>query len=301
MVLGLQGLTSHLDQSALAFYKDLVKDRDDKIQKEISGRKEKEKEFRLISLLNNFLSKVVVFKGKCYINCLETIGKFFNEKKINKDDTEEIRKHLENAHKLLIREIEKQEHFRGNLFRVLALLGEYFHRAYLDGDPSTNVNALFYYPVSDAELEIKAWWQQIHFRRIRFRKEEICSASIAWREKTMLVIPSVPGDGGRRTRLIDAKHAEIFKSCIAYPILDYNNPTIARDYFLGILQVYSDQDGIFGDSRREKEMYESVFSGFAEIIRFETLRYSLKNTISCLARGTYGKKTGNIAMFGDDY
>jgi len=83
------------------------------------------------------------------------------------------------AHEMMINEIRRQEHYAGNLFRIVDLVAQYFHSAFLGGDPSATVNALFYHPTSNEELEIKAWHKEVDFQNLKFLKTQIYPATVA--------------------------------------------------------------------------------------------------------------------------
>jgi len=95
----------------------------------------------------------------------------------------------------------------------------------------------------------------------------------------MQVIPEVHKESGKRTTAINARHREYFRSCIAYPILDFQNVEATKDGVLGILEIYCNQEKAFPDSNRDKEIYELILSGFSARIIYESWRFSLKTKL----------------------
>ena len=103
----------------------------------------KNKDFKIIYFLINVINKIVTFKGKCYLNCLEEFKDFFDKYPINKFDEQTNIEHFKQIHELLIRKIEEQENYPGNLFRIVSLMAEYFQYAFLNGKRASIVNGTF--------------------------------------------------------------------------------------------------------------------------------------------------------------
>jgi hypothetical protein len=264
--------TTILDQTELEGCRNLVQEKTKQIDDLTATNTSLTRDLIKTSFLNSYLTKIVTFKAKCYLHSLEALKDFFERTGISSENFKEARK-------LLINKIEDQEHYSGNLFRIINLMAEYFHHAFFNGNPAALVNVLFYTPISDGELQIIAWYKKVHYREIKFKKDQISSVSTAWREKTLQVI-DVPKQVGIKCTILDNRHAQDFKNCITYPIIDIDNREATKDDVLGVLQVYSNQEGIFIDAPRERILYENILSSFSERIRYEALRKTFKNKLN---------------------
>jgi hypothetical protein len=138
---------------------------------------------------------------------------------------------------------------------------------------------LFFSPISDDELEITASHKKVHYKDMKFKKDQMYSVSLAWINKTMQVIPDVEQYVGKKCTIIDNRHAADFKSVIAYPVIDTENREATRDSILGILQIYANEKNIFSEADRDKEFYQLILDSFSERIKYEVLRKSFKSNL----------------------